>query len=72
MTDASLSQIQDYEILCALNEDDKFCLAIVLVDGDQVDPPLYVRGFYYGEPVFEQTSSTYSLSSLIQAGEVPE
>jgi superfamily II DNA or RNA helicase len=69
--DADSVTLTRNEILRALNEPEKFRLAIVLVDGDQTDPPLYVRGFYYGDPVFEQTSSTYNLSSLVRAAGEP-
>jgi superfamily II DNA or RNA helicase len=59
------------EILCALNEPEKFRLAIVVVEDDQVRPPVYVRGFDFGQPGFEMTSSTYPLATLLAAGGSP-
>jgi superfamily II DNA or RNA helicase len=59
------------EVLCGLNEPDKFRLAIVLVDGGQARAPVYVRRFDYGQPGFAQTSSTYSLASLLEHGGPP-
>ncbi|HLT37651.1 MAG TPA: DUF3883 domain-containing protein [Enhygromyxa sp.] len=59
------------EILCALNEPDKFRLAVVVVEDDRVAPPVYVRGFDFGQPGFEMTSSTYPLATLLAAGRSP-
>ena len=59
------------EVLCALNEPDKFRLAVVLVDGGAAGKPVYVRGFDFGQPGFAQTGSTYSLASLLAQGGNP-
>ncbi len=59
------------EVLCALNEPEKFRLAVVVVDGGQAGSPVYVQGFDFGQPGFAQTSSTYSLGSLLAHGGVP-
>ncbi|MDY0062452.1 MAG: helicase-related protein [Myxococcota bacterium] len=59
------------EVLCGLNEPEKFRLAIVQVEGDQARSPVYVRGFDWGQPGFAQTSSTFSLASLLTHGEGP-
>ena len=59
------------EVLCALNEPEKFRLVIVLVEGAKAADPVYIRGFDFGQPGFAQTASTYSLSSLLARGGVP-
>ena len=59
------------EVLCALNEPDKFRLPIVVVDRGQASAPLYVRGFDFGQPGFAQTGSTYSLGSLLAHARPP-
>ncbi len=59
------------EVLCALNEPERFRLALVVVDGGRALPPVYVRDFDFGQPGFAQTSSTYSLATLLARGGVP-
>jgi superfamily II DNA or RNA helicase len=59
------------EVLCALNEPDRFRLAIVLVEDDKPQAPVYVKGFDFGQPGFGQTSSSYSLKALLQHGGPP-
>jgi SNF2 family DNA or RNA helicase len=59
------------EMLCALNKPDRFRLAIVVVDEKGVRAPVYVRGYDFGQPGFEQTSATFPLSGLIRAGGAP-
>jgi hypothetical protein len=59
------------EILCGLNEPERFKLALVVVDGGVAQQPIYVNGFDWGQPGFAQTSSTYSLVSLLPCGVVP-
>lgn len=59
------------EVLCALNEPDKFRLAIVRVEGGAAQAPVYVRRFDWGQPGFAQTSSTFSLASLLAKGAGP-
>jgi superfamily II DNA or RNA helicase len=59
------------EILCAMNEPDKFRLAIVVVEDDRARPPVYVRGFDFGQPGFHMTSSTFPLAALVEAGGEP-
>jgi len=56
------------EVLCALNEPEKFRLALVVVEDDRATEPVYVQGFDFGQPGFAQTSSTYSLGSLLAQG----
>ena len=60
------------EILCALNEPEKFRLAVVLVEDGAAKPPVYIRHYDYGQPGFAQTGSTYSLANLLKHGGKPE
>jgi len=57
--------------LCALNEPERFRLALVVVEAGQAQKPVYVRDFDFGQPGFAQTSSTYSLASLLASGGNP-
>jgi superfamily II DNA or RNA helicase len=59
------------EVLCALNEPEKFRLAIVQVANGQARAPVYVTEFDWGQPGFAQTSSTFSLASLLAQGGDP-
>lgn len=59
------------EVLAALNSAERFRLAIVTIDGDQVSAPVYVKDFDFGQPAFAQTSATYSLDALLKAGGPP-
>jgi hypothetical protein len=54
------------EILYALNQADKFILAIVLVDGDSYEGPYYVRNPFTQEPDWAVTSINLDLVSLLQ------
>jgi len=53
------------EILYALNQSDKFILAIVLVDGDQYEGPFYVRQPFTSEPDWAVTSLNLDLEALL-------
>lgn len=59
------------EVLCSLNEPEKFRLAVVLVENGAAKEPVYVRNYDFGQPGFAQTGSTYSLASLLKNGETP-
>lgn len=59
------------EILCALNAPESFRLAIVIVEGGVVKPPVYVSNFDFGQPGFGQTNATYSLKQLLEHGGAP-
>ena len=59
------------EILCSRNEPEKFRLAIVVVGEDGPKPPRYVAGYDFGEPVFAQTATTFSLRKLLEASGDP-
>lgn len=53
------------EILYGLNQQDKFILAIVLVDGDQHEGPFYVTKPFTQEPDWAVTSINLDLVSLL-------
>jgi len=53
------------EILYGLNQQDKFILAIVLVDGDQYEGPFYVTKPFTQEPDWAVTSINFDLQSLL-------
>jgi hypothetical protein len=59
------------EILRALNKPDDFILAIVLVNGDEVAEPQYVRRPFQIEPDFGVTSVNYDVGELIARSGVP-
>ena len=57
------------EILYGLNQQDKFILAIVLVDGDQYEGPFYVTKPFTQEPDWAVTSINLDLSELLKRAE---
>jgi len=59
------------EILCGLNQADKFLLAIVIVDGDAPDGPYYVRSPFKNEPDFGVASINYDLADLLSRARSP-
>ncbi|WP_425059913.1 hypothetical protein SCACP_05430 [Sporomusa carbonis] len=59
------------EIFYGLNQKDKFILAIVLVDGEQVDGPYYVRQPFTQEPDWAETSKNLDLGQLLARAERP-
>ena len=60
------------EILYALNQAEKFWLAIVVVDGDQYEGPYYVRNPFTVEPDFGVPSVNYELKYLLSKAEPKE
>lgn len=60
------------EIIYALNQADKFILAIVIVDGDSHEGPYYVRNPFTTEPDFGVASINYSLDELLDNAQTPE
>jgi SNF2 family DNA or RNA helicase len=60
------------EILYALNQADKFWLAIVLVDGDDYEGPFYVKNPFTTEPDFGVPSVNYELKYLLSKAEPQE
>ena len=59
------------EILYGLNQQDKFILAIVIVDGDSIDGPHYVRQPFSQEPDWAVTSINLDLRELLQRSNAP-
>ena len=59
------------EILYGLNQQDKFILAIVLVDGDTHEGPFYVREPFTQEPDWAVTSINLDLNSLLARSQRP-
>jgi superfamily II DNA or RNA helicase len=57
------------EILYGLNQQDKFILAIVLVDGDQHEGPFYVTKPFTQEPDWAVTSINLDLEQLLAKAE---
>ncbi|MGF6465269.1 helicase-related protein [Paraburkholderia youngii] len=57
------------EILYGLNQQDKFILAIVLVDGDQHEGPFYVTKPFTQEPDWAVTSINLDLDQLLAKAE---
>ena len=59
------------EILAALNASEFFRLAIVVIDGDSVAQPVYIKDFDFGQPGFGQTSANYEIKTLLKFGGAP-
>lgn len=60
------------EIIYALNQTDKFLLAIVIVDGDNHEGPHYIRNPFNSEPDFGVASINYDLGDLLSKAVLPE
>lgn len=60
------------EIIYALNQTDKFLLAVVIVDGDSHEGPHYIRNPFITEPDFGVASINYDLSDLLSKAVSPE
>jgi superfamily II DNA or RNA helicase len=57
------------EILYGLNQKEKFVLAVVLVDGEAVHGPHYIRNPFTQEPDWATTSVNLNLNSLLSRAE---
>ncbi|ABK45211.1 helicase domain protein [Magnetococcus marinus MC-1] len=53
------------EIIMGMNQQEKFWLAIVIVDGDTHEGPYYVRNPFHQEPEFGVASINYQLTDLL-------
>jgi superfamily II DNA or RNA helicase len=53
------------EIMYALNQRDKFILAIVIVDGDQTEGPYYIKNPFENGPGFGEESRNFNLNQLL-------
>ena len=60
------------EICSAINQKDKFILAIVLVDGEETEGPYYVRNIWEHELGFGVASQNFNLADLLSKAEKPE
>ena len=60
------------EIIYALNQMDKFMLAIVIVDGNTQEGPYYIRNPFNSEPDFGVASVNYDLDDLLSKAATPE
>ncbi len=60
------------EICCAINQRDKFILAIVLVDGDSYEGPYYIRNPFEREPDLDDVSINKDIAMLIRKSVPPE
>jgi SNF2 family DNA or RNA helicase len=59
------------EVMYGLNQQDKFILAIVLVDGDQHEGPYYVKNPFTQEPDWAVASINLDLAELLSRAEAP-
>ena len=59
------------EVLYGLNQQDKFILAIVLVDGENAECPCYVRRPFTQEPDWAVTSVNIDLNELLRRAREP-
>lgn len=59
------------EISYALNQRDKFILAIVIVDGEDYDGPYYVRNPFTQEPDWADESRNLSVPKLLERAQPP-
>lgn len=57
------------EIMYALNQGDKFVLAIVFVDGEAHEGPYYVRRPFSTEPDWATVSVNYEIGALLERAE---
>ncbi len=60
------------EIIYALNQAEKFLLAIVIVDDDSHEGPYYIRNPFNSEPDFGVASINYDLGDLLSKAVSPE
>ncbi|MDC0253129.1 DUF3883 domain-containing protein, partial [Chloroflexi bacterium] len=60
------------EIMTGLNKPNDFRLAIVRIDNNIAQAPVYIKEPFNKEPGFAQISATYDLKDMIDKGEEPE
>ena len=60
------------EIMYALNQREKFILAIVIVDGDKHEGPFYVKNPFKSPPDFQSESRNVPLKELLKMAVKPE
>jgi hypothetical protein len=66
---ATIITVSRNEILYALNQEDKFLLAIVLVDGDTHEGPYYIQKPFTQEPDWAVTSINVDIGQLLEKAE---
>lgn len=66
---ASTITVTRNEMLYALNQADKFVLAIVMVDGDEYEGPYYLRNPFNAEPGWAVSSINMDLGELLMKSE---
>lgn len=59
------------EIMYALNQSDKFILAVVIVDGDEFEGPYYIKSPFDSAPGFGEESRNYGLTQLLSRSVAP-
>lgn len=57
------------EVLTALNQKEKFILAVVIVDGDQYEEPYYIKQPFDRELSGIETSTNVEINKLLQRAE---
>lgn len=70
--DADTVTITSNEVKTALNQQDKYILALVEVDGDTAGEPLYIRHPFRAELMDGQVSGNFSLQELRDRGVAPD
>ena len=59
------------EILASFNQPDRFVLGIVLVDGDDIEGPYYIRKPFKNEPDSGVTSINLDLAKILSQAQPP-
>jgi len=60
------------EIIYGLNQQDKFILAIVIVDNESFEGPFYIQNPFTTEPEFAVSSINFDLNDLLSRSVPPE
>ncbi|MCP5162754.1 MAG: DUF3883 domain-containing protein [Hahellaceae bacterium] len=68
---ASTITVTRNEILYGLNQQDKFILAVVLVEGDEHEGPFYITNPFTQEPDWAVSSINLDLAELLSRAETP-
>ncbi|GHC12011.1 helicase-related protein [Cerasicoccus arenae] len=71
MKGADVITVTKNEILASLNQPARYYLAIVLVDGDQIDGPHYVQSPFDRELGFGVTSQNIDISKFLEIAQPP-
>lgn len=60
------------EVCYAVNQKDKFILALVFIAGNETEGPYYIRNIFEKEPDWGQDSVNYNISDLLSVAVKPE